>query len=326
MKSLSGLNPRQDAIKRLDEDLKRITAEFASATSLLERGMKLDENLFAALRAALATAGTMNKSGVEYIKNSVKKLGRDVRELYLDKKAQGELLTLLKGLKKALGDFEALEKDAPTIIKRDAEVAKEMEYFSQVFSHMIHTLGARLALSKGMTESEEIRDLMIEEGIMDPSGRIINEAFSYGELEPVLRSHEFEEAQKAMKFISTHGQLKKGTLVFDTGISGANWAGEEEPHTSYVLKIYSDGQVRAEVRGHLSDGPFHYKLGDRIKGDNPTDMYKKALINVVERYNNKKARHKAELNIAQKAAAEWQEKQAKILIDKDAEIEDKDPA
>ena len=94
------------------------------------------------------------------------KLSSAIKTVYLDKKAQVELSTLITDMQKAISDFEKMEKNAPTILNRDPEVKKELDYFKTLFIKTIETLGARLAIVQGVKEHAEIKEMMLKEGLL----------------------------------------------------------------------------------------------------------------------------------------------------------------
>ena len=102
---------------------------------------------------------------------------------------------------------------------------------------------------------------------------------------------EFKKASKVMKFVSTARQIKNGTLVFNTGIHGISGIGKENPNEVYLLKIYADGQIRAEMKGSVRS---HYKLGKPLVlrvGDTQLDLYKAMLDSVIKHFEKKSARY-----------------------------------
>lgn len=146
---LSGLNPQHKTLDELKADRQKMLEAYDRLIQDVEAGHQLDEGLFTSLKATLATVGQLGAAGAKKVADAAKKVAADVKEVYLDNKAKAELELLVKNIKKVITDFEAIEKDASTIIKRDPEVAKEMELFKSLFVKLLDTLQARLAIAKG---------------------------------------------------------------------------------------------------------------------------------------------------------------------------------
>lgn len=149
LKQLSGMNPQRAVLEELKAERTASIAAFDRLISEVEQGRQLDEGLFTSLKATLATVGQLGAAGAKKVADAAKKVADNVKEVYLDNKAKAELELLVKNIKKVIADFEMIEKDAATIIKRDPEVAKEMELFKSLFTKLLDTLSTRLAIAKG---------------------------------------------------------------------------------------------------------------------------------------------------------------------------------
>lgn len=148
LKMLSGIEPKVSISEQLKADKLATIAAYDKLIYDAEHNIQLDEGLFTSLKATLATLGHLSGAAAKKVADTAKKIGSDIKEIYLDKKAQAELEQLVKRIKEVITDFEVIEKDASTIIKRDPEVAAEMKLFSDLLKKVIETLSVRLAASK----------------------------------------------------------------------------------------------------------------------------------------------------------------------------------
>lgn len=148
LKQLSGLHPNHQLITSLKEERTKMIEAYDALIQYAEKNQQLDEGIFTTLKATLATIGQLGAAGASKAVESAKKLGADVKEVYLDAKAKAELQSLIKNTKNIIVDFEDLEKGASTILKRDAEVRTEMELFMKLFRKFLASLEARIAVSK----------------------------------------------------------------------------------------------------------------------------------------------------------------------------------
>lgn len=149
LQQLSGMHPQRKTLEELRADRQKVLEGYDRLIREVEAGQQLDEGLFTSLKATLATVGQLGAAGAKKVADAAKKVADNVKEVYLDNKAKAELELLVKNIKKVISDFEMIEKDAATIIKRDPEVAKEMELFKSLFVKLLDTLSARLAIAKG---------------------------------------------------------------------------------------------------------------------------------------------------------------------------------
>jgi predicted transcriptional regulator len=105
----------------------------------------------------------------------------------------------------------------------------------------------------------------------------------------IKNTAEFKKAAKLMKFISTPKELQNGTLVFDTAIPQPGRFAD----TSYVLKIYADGQVREQVKNgktYFGSPSSHYRIGKPQTHADPIIRYRDALNDIIAYYNKKKVK------------------------------------
>lgn len=324
--TLAGKNPRQELLDKLTADRARVDESYSNTISRVKNGQQIDEGIFAALKNAFGTAAELGKMGADKVKEKASKLAASVKEVYKTAKARAELKNLVAGLKKIIGEFEELSTESPTIIKADAEVKKELDLFKDVFANTIATLSSRMAVQEGIENNEAaIKYMLVELGVIDEPAVSLTEASESEELRKIFAMSSFKEAEKRMKFVSSRTQLNNGTLVFDTGMNGITWKGEEDPKSTYLLKIYADGQVRAELKGGKNYAGItgsHYRLGKPISGKTSIEMYDKALADIVKRYEKKKARYGKEKDIIAKRHQEWQDTLNAANAGSDAELEE----
>lgn len=168
---LSGMHPNSLRLQELKADRQKVLEAYDKLINDAEQNRQLDEGLFTSLKAMLATVGAAGAAGAKKVAEKVKNLSDKVKELYLDEKAKIELGVLIKNMKKAIADFETIEKDASTIVARDEEVNKAMETFKKLFSATIDMLGARQAVAKGVTEGVEVDEELLE--AIDPDSDVV---------------------------------------------------------------------------------------------------------------------------------------------------------
>jgi len=330
MLTLSGKNPQQELLDKLAVDRKRIDESYDVTIKRVKGGYQLDEGIFSALKLAFGTASQLSKMGAEKAKQKAQELSASVKKVYKSARAKAELKNLIAGLKKIISEFEDMADDSSTILAADAEVKRELNLFKDVFINTINTLASRMAVSEGLDGDEDTLKYMLTElGILTEEPITLQEALASEVMVQLKNLPEFKEAEKRMKFISSRVQLKNGTLVFDTGMHGLNSKGEEDPKSVYLLKIYADGQVRGELKGYRMKysnemGSFssHYRLGKPVVGKTEIDMYTKALVDVVKRYEKKKARYGREKEIIAKRYDEWMNVWKNANIGTDAEEEE----
>ena len=165
LKALSGYNPKQQKINDLKAEHARVNKLYEQLIRDLEQHRQIDEGLFDGIRAAFSTVGAIGAKGAKVVSDKVKKVGSDVKEIYLDQKAKIELKGLAKNLAKASDDFAKAEASAKTIIDRDKEVAKIMTIFKDAFKTTVDMINARMASARGaVTEGwEDEGDVLDEE-------------------------------------------------------------------------------------------------------------------------------------------------------------------
>jgi soluble cytochrome b562 len=140
----------------------KLDEQFNAALEAAKNGRQIDEGFFTSLKAAFSTAGQLAASGANKVSDAAKKMAANVKAIYQDAKAKAELKELVKGLQEAVNQFDKLANNAPTIMKRDAEVSKEMALFRELFNKLIETLGARMTVTEGISvdDLEAIKQLL----------------------------------------------------------------------------------------------------------------------------------------------------------------------
>lgn len=140
---LAGHNPRQDSINALKESKRQLIEAHDRAIKQVENGYQVDEGLMTGLRAALATVASGSVKATKSIARKAAELGDNVKKLYQDEKAKIELKNMLKGMVALAGKFEELEKDAPTLLKKDERVREIVKVFRDAMQTMMTELQAR---------------------------------------------------------------------------------------------------------------------------------------------------------------------------------------
>lgn len=160
MLALAGFNKNKELVDALTESKRQLTAAHDLAITQAKQGVPLDEGFFTGLRAALATAVTAGAKVTKSVARKAAELADNVKTIYQDEKAKLELKELLKGMVKLAGDFEELEKKAPTILKKDERVREVTKVFRDALETMANDLRARALppekVDPTMAESEVI--------------------------------------------------------------------------------------------------------------------------------------------------------------------------
>lgn len=142
-RTLAGFNPRQDTIDALKESKRQLIEAHDRAIKQVENGQPLDEGLMTGLRAALATVASGSVKATKSIARRASELGDNIKKLYLDEKCKIELKDMLKGMVTLAGQFETLEKKAPTLLKKDERVREIVKVFRDAMQTMMSELQAR---------------------------------------------------------------------------------------------------------------------------------------------------------------------------------------
>jgi hypothetical protein len=228
--------------------------------------------------------------------------------MYLDNKARDELKSMTKALGDVVNTFQKVEDNSKTILSRDKEVAAEIKLFKDLLLKTIESLAARLQVQNEGLQDEDIRDLMIEHGyLVDDSAEDLLEAkLDDAVLQQVKDSQEFKDLTAEFKLVSTKRELNNGTFVFDIGVPGVNFRGEEMKGTKYLLKAYADGQLRGVLKGSTEAGggdARHYHIGKKFvsqTGDQVV-LYRAMLKDIFAR-GKKKVANQTKVIAAQKEA------------------------
>ena len=165
MLELAGFNKQQELINALKESKRQLIEAHDLAIKQTERGIQLDEGLFTGLRAALATVATASSKASKSVARKAAELGDNIKKLYLDEKCKIELKGMLKGMVGIAAAFEKLEKEAPTIVKKDERVREIVKVFRDAMETMMKDLQARALppdrVEPEMTESA-VKELLDE--------------------------------------------------------------------------------------------------------------------------------------------------------------------
>jgi myosin heavy subunit len=312
MLMLAGMNPKRVLISELKAARDELNNAHDQLIRQIETGAQIDEGLFSALKAALQTAGQVGTASAKAAVEKARKLAEPVKQMYLDNKARDELKSMTKALGDVVNTFQKIEDDSKTILSRDKEVAAEIKLFKDLLLKTIETLAARLQVQNEGLQDEDIRDLMIEHGyLVDDSAEDLLEAkLDNAVLQQVKDSQEFKDLTAEFKLVSTKRELDNGTLVFDIGVPGINFKGEEIKGTKFVLKAYADGQLRGQLRGVLKDYAVsdgrdgrHFRIGKKFvsqTGDQVV-LYRAMLKDILAR-GKKKVANQPKVIAAQKEA------------------------
>jgi hypothetical protein len=331
--ALAGMSPKKDLLKELKTARDELTSAHNQVIKQVEAGVQLDEGLFASLKAALATATQVGASGAKAAADKARKLAEPIKQLYLDNKAREELKVLTHTLADVISAFEKAETKATTILKRDAEVASEVKLFKDLLQKTLESFAARLQIQVEGLEDDDIRDLMIEQGfLLDllSAEELVEAKVGDEVLQQVKDSQEFKDLTAEFKFVSTKRNLNNGTLVFDIGLPQIDVTGEPIKSTSYLLKAYADGQVRAQIKGNQKtyDGidiaPSHYRVGKKFVSttDDQVVLYRAMLKDILVRAKKKVANHAKAVAAQKEAFSKLQQATVQHNFGTDAEPDD----
>lgn len=158
MLTLAGFNKRQETITALKQSKAQLSEAHDMAIKQAEKGLPIDEGLMTGLRAAIATAAQGAAKVTKSVARKAADLSDGVKKMYIDNKAKLELQAMLKGMITIAASFEKLEKDAPTIIKKDERVREIVKVFRDAMETMVGELKARSLppekVDPNMTEAE----------------------------------------------------------------------------------------------------------------------------------------------------------------------------
>lgn len=325
LQALSGRNPRQEKIDALSSAIKEIDQVFKESIEMLKLGKPLDEGIFSKLVNMIGAVddhvGDVEKALAKKAKAFMASQGAAIKKKYETREAKTELTNLMKSMKKIVDDLAKLEQVSPKILTQDVGLKAISTAANKVMMSFIEAVQMRMvALQQEAVSIDDIHDFLIEECSMDGT---LSEAKSVGSgvIDQVKSLPEYAAAAKVMKDVSSNMMLKKGTLCFDTGLNMINMNGEPTKQ-KYLLKIYADGSVCGEVKSSPKDGESvlstYYRLGKKISAKDELDMYRKALANVVQRFEKKKARYSADQMAAAKAYQDFKEKFKAANFDADA--------
>jgi myosin heavy subunit len=308
MLKIAGVNPKRVLINELKAARDELNNAHDQLIHQIEAGVQIDEGLFSALKTALQTASQVGTTSAKAAVEKARKLAEPVKQMYLDNKARDELKSMTKALGDVVNTFQKVEDDSKTILSRDKEVASEIKLFKDLLLKTIESLAARLQVQNEGLQDEDIRDLMIEHGYLadDSAEDLLEAKLDNAVLQQVKDSQEFKDLTAKFKLVSTKRELNNGTLVFDIGVPGISFQGEEIKGSTYLLKAYADGQIRAMLKGSIlpyGGDDRHYRIGKKFvsqTGDQVV-LYRAMLKDILERGRKKVANHPKAL-AAQKEA------------------------
>lgn len=174
MQTLAGLSATDTVIAELKASKKSLDDAHDLAIKQAAAGNRIDEGLWKAMLAGLATAGQATLMGTKAVAAKAAKLAEPIKQLYLDNKAKLELKALLSGATDASKAFEEMESEAPTLLKRDADVKTAMEAFKSAMQSFIGTLTVRGAA----IQANEAKVIIDETNVSKLFEEFLGEEFS----------------------------------------------------------------------------------------------------------------------------------------------------
>lgn len=163
IRELAGLSTTDMVVAELEASRISINEAHNAAIKQAKAGLRIDEGLFSTLVAALSTAGQASLLGTKAIVDKAKKLAEPIKQLYLDNKAKAELKELVHKTEEVAKNFEEMEKEASTIIKRDKDIATSIGAFKAALQDFIGKLTPRGAVVQAAESQVQITELNITE-------------------------------------------------------------------------------------------------------------------------------------------------------------------
>jgi len=343
MLSLSGRNPRQEQIDALQSDAKEIAKIYYEAVENIKAGRQLDEGIFSKLVNMIGAfddhLGDVEKNVAKAAKAFLVKNGQAIKKKYETREAKTELNNLMKSVTKIIDAFAKLEEVSPNILRTDVGLKGAVAACRDVMAHFVTGIQNRLvALQQESMTVAEINDFLIEE--LGQEGTLSEaKPAEPGAVQEVMGTPEYKAICKVMKDISSNAMRKHGTFCFDTGLymfssrydpKTKTVEASLDKNTKYVMSIYSTGWIRGEVVGKSSSGNDDtyrrkvkpYRLGKQLSSDDPVAMYRKAFVDMVQRFEKKKARYKSDELGLTKAYQELQDKLRQANFGSDASEDD----
>lgn len=163
IRELAGLSTTEQVISELESSRQAITEAHNSAIKQAKAGLRIDEGLFSTLIAALSTAGQASLLGTKAIVDKAKKLAEPIKQLYLDNKAKAELKELATKTEEVAKNFEEMEKEASTLIKRDKDIATSINAFKAALQDFIGKLTVRGSVVQATESQVQITELNVSQ-------------------------------------------------------------------------------------------------------------------------------------------------------------------
>jgi hypothetical protein len=146
---LSGIDSeKQRTLKAINEAKRELLAQLDHAAVQTQAGHQLDEGFFDGLRASLGTIMTVTGKAGEKALKAASAMKDSIKAIYDDEKAKVELKNLTKALQGLSVSIENLGKEAPTILKKDADLAELMKVFVDCAKRTALEVAKRAQLEK----------------------------------------------------------------------------------------------------------------------------------------------------------------------------------
>ena len=171
-RELAGFHPKRDLVAELKSSRQQLTSDFDVMIKQVENGVQIDEGFFTSLTAALKTVGQATKSGAKAAVEKAAKLSNNLRQMYLDNKAQAELKNMIDSIARINHTLEGIEKEAPTVLSKDTEVKTALGLLKDVLIKVIDQLSARIAVPSAQAEGREVTITDIEKVLAESAERI----------------------------------------------------------------------------------------------------------------------------------------------------------
>lgn len=172
MRELAGFHPKRDLVTELKASRAQIIADYDKLIKQVENGYQINEGFFTSLTAALKTVGQATKAGAKAAAEKAAKLSSNLRNMYLDNKAQAELKNMIDSIARLNHTLDGIEKEAPTVLSKDSEVKTAMGLLKDVLVKVIDQLSARIAVPSAQAEGREVTIADIEKVLQESAERI----------------------------------------------------------------------------------------------------------------------------------------------------------
>lgn len=174
IKTLAGLSDTDAVVAELKSSQTIINEAHNAAIRQAKAGKRIDESLFATLITALSVAGQASVAGTKAIASRAASFVESLKQLYTDGAARAELKELVNQTEALAEGFEILESEAPTVLKRDKELATSVGAFKAAMQDFIGKLtvrGAAIQASESKVNVTEVNVAQLFEEFYAPMGR-----------------------------------------------------------------------------------------------------------------------------------------------------------